>query len=51
MEYIIRQDELGDWQVLCDGKHISWHADLPHAVEKLAWLANDPMLNAEGSEE
>lgn len=37
--YTVRQDEFGDWQLLMDGKHVSWHPTLARAAEKLAWIA------------
>jgi hypothetical protein len=37
--YTIRQDEFGDWQVLWNEKHVSWHPTLVRAVEKLGWIA------------
>lgn len=39
MSYEIRRDEFGDYQILCDGKHVSWHPTMTKAVEKLAWIA------------
>lgn len=37
--YTIRQDADGDWQLLMNGKHVSWHPTLVRAVEKLGWIA------------